>query len=191
MKRLFVAIALDKYLTKEFAKYRDLGSVIPYLRWVPIENFHITLLYIGMTVERDVEAIEESLAKVAEETAPFTLLFSGIGYAPPKRIKDMVWGYYESSEAFAALSEKIRNQLPSIIIPEDEAGEREMHIHTTLARFKDRKSPHELVALKHSHAEGAVLDVSSFSLMESVPGPNGPRYRPLRQFALRNDILPQ
>lgn len=186
VRRLFVSVSLDKTFTKALAKYRDAHRKIPYLRWVPIENFHITLLFIGMVPEFRMSEIEDALDAVAQKHRSFSLTCTGINYAPPGELKSMVWAYFEHPRSFITLIEHVAEEVRGVIEPQDslvQGVRNHVQAHATLARFRRRVPAKDHIRLRHSEVIGRELKVERMALMESISGPNGPRYRVLREFS--------
>lgn len=85
-KRLFIALPLPREARSALSKYRDaMGRETPYLRWAPVQNLHITALFLGEVAGEDTARVEEAIARVCAKAEPFSLLCGGACYAPPQR----------------------------------------------------------------------------------------------------------
>ena len=184
--RLFAAIILPGELVKTIERYRDsLGRRIPYLRWTPLIQLHITPLFIGEVSEDELPALAGELRAVALHHASFTLTIQRVGYAPPGGRARMVWAYAEPSEAFARLTDDIGEGTCRANVSPVDAFAEEKEAHVTLARFDKRVAPpRELVRLPRSGAEGATIPVTEVLLMQSRLTPSGPLYTALHHFSL-------
>ncbi|MBX4211238.1 MAG: hypothetical protein KW806_00335, partial [Candidatus Yanofskybacteria bacterium] len=92
MKRLFIALPIDKTTSKGLSKFRDsLGKDTPYIRWTPVQNFHITVLFLGDVIEEAIPLCKETIQKVIENIQPFALKIKKPIYAPPHKPTSMIW----------------------------------------------------------------------------------------------------
>lgn len=192
-RRIFTALPLDREFSKAFARYRDAYGKIPYLRWVPVKNFHITLVFIGAVDEEKMPNVFQAVESVASRTAPFALVFDSVIYAPPeRRHKSMVWGMFKDSAEYDTLVEETIAALEDTTLPEDTFARqkngkgKQKSVHTTLARFRDKKNPpRELRKLKPSGLEGKALGADRIQVMESRSHPDGVQYQLLDEFAFK------
>ena len=75
MIRLFVGLDLPENLGERLTGLR---GQIPGARWIPRENLHITLRFIGEVDEETAADLEASLVKV--DAPPFELILRDVGY---------------------------------------------------------------------------------------------------------------
>src|SRR3954452_26971 len=73
--RLFVAIDLPWTLRERLASLSGVG--IPGARWVPVENLHLTLRFIGDTPGHRAEDIDHALAALRGRS--FSITLAGVG----------------------------------------------------------------------------------------------------------------
>jgi len=184
--RLFVSIPLERHFSSVFAKYRDIHGRIPYLRWTPEKKLHITLMFIGSVPATQVDTVSSVLASVVPQHVPFSLTLRKVSYAPPEHIADMVWAYFEQSDALDALAHAVHRGLCDAgVIPADsfKNGRDQLMPHITLARFTDAQV-RRLHDLRRTDLEGHQMLVEDVYLMESVSTPNGSVYTPIASYAL-------
>jgi 2'-5' RNA ligase len=63
--RLFVALEIPEAVRENLAAIREnFSSIGSKLRWVPLENLHVTLKFIGSVPAEKLEAIIEALRRV-------------------------------------------------------------------------------------------------------------------------------
>src|SRR4030095_9675360 len=100
--RLFVGIALPEDVRFQLSL---LCSGLPNVRWVPPENFHITLRFIGEVDGGVSQDIDASLAGVR---APrFSLGLGGVGHFGNGGNVRVIWAGVEKSPALRHLHDKI------------------------------------------------------------------------------------
>ena len=61
------------------------------VRWIPPENLHVTLKFLGQLPEARVEVVRTALASVAAATRPFNLAAAGLGGFPNVQRPRVVW----------------------------------------------------------------------------------------------------
>src|SRR3546814_4902030 len=66
-----------------------LGGGVPGARWIPPENLHLTLRFIGEVDGATFEDIVEAMAQV--RGAPFDLALEGVGHFETARRPRMLW----------------------------------------------------------------------------------------------------
>lgn len=190
--RIFIALPIEKSFLKAFEKYRDVNGRIPYLRWPPLKNLHVTLLFLGEVPDDTVHTIESTLAEIVGRHEPYTLPFTGVTYAPPSRPPSMVWGRFAATAAHRALVADITNTAHEDGWVADRSFDptreraKSAAVHVTLARFKEKKPipPRTLMRLKETGMEGVDMPVSQVRLMQSKLTKNGAEYRLVRAFPL-------
>jgi RNA 2',3'-cyclic 3'-phosphodiesterase len=183
--RLFVALEIPETVRENLAAIRmNFSSVGLQLRWVPPENLHVTLKFIGGVPGEKLQPIIEALRSVRADK-PVQVKFSGLGGSPA----GVYWAAIESSVALKTLAAQIDQSLrPLGIVGEN----RPFHPHVTLARFKDRKILKKIDELIHKngtddHGQNLKYDFGSliateFHLMESKTLPTGPVYSKVQSF---------
>lgn len=176
-KRLFVAIPLPEEIRNVLASCSN-SMVHPDLRWVPPENLHITLLFIGNVEAEQIPDIKQKLVAVAETDA-FTLQCEAITTVKRRGKTSMVWARFKESTSFVRLAKEVSK---AIAIPPDHHP----LPHVTMARIKQRRNvPVDnslFPAINHFQFE-----VNSFGLWESQLYPKGSVYSVLEEWKLRKN----
>ena len=150
------------------------------VHWTSKENIHITACFLGDAEEERTGEIKEKLKELCVRTAPFSLAFEKISFAPPGMQARMVWAVFEESNAYRRLVEEMQKELQSFLAVEPH---KEIIPHATLARFKNPALAQEIDITKTQCALSA-FDVRSVELMESRLDPAGVRYEKLETFPL-------
>jgi 2'-5' RNA ligase len=157
-----------------------LRTDIPGARWVPTEQIHLTLAFLGEVDEAAVERLSGELARIR---APgFRLCFSGTGCFPDRRRPRVLWVGLVPHPRLKQLAAGVREAVLACGIPQDE---RPFSPHITLARLK----------LSPSRGCDAFLDrqpeqqlppfpVQEFILFQSRLTPQGALHTPVRSFPL-------
>lgn len=159
--RLFVAIDLPEEVKKGVA---GLCGDLPGARWVPMEQFHLTLRFIGEVDEGTFQAIRVALAGV--KGAPFHLALKGIGHFPPGRHPRVLWVGAEAGAPLLELQKEVELALVGAGIPPEE---RKFSPHITLARLKETPAE-KVIALEEQQRGFATpsFPVGEFYLYSST-----------------------
>src|SRR5512138_155342 len=98
MHRLFIAVDLPEEARQAVCgrKGEMAGS-----RWVPEEQLHLTLRFIGDADDALLERIGQELVKV--RPASFDLSLVGTGHFPPRGLPRVLWAGIETSPALSDL----------------------------------------------------------------------------------------
>src|SRR5207244_12577246 len=84
--RLFVAVEIPHDVRLAIgAAIEPFRKEFPKARWVPIENWHVTLKFLGRTWPRLVEWVYEQVRGVAASHDGFRVRVSGLGAFPSPR----------------------------------------------------------------------------------------------------------
>jgi 2'-5' RNA ligase len=171
MVRLFVALALPALVKTQLAL---LAGGIPGAKWVPPENYHLTLRFIGEVEHFVADEVDHALAAIR---APrFDLSLAGIGtFEKGGRIQSL-HVTAERSEALTRLQGKVETALQRIGL---EPERRRFAPHVTLART-ERADTQKLVAFVHSHSlfRTPPVPVEAFTLFSSRLGKDQAHYVP-------------
>ncbi|WP_187263050.1 RNA 2',3'-cyclic phosphodiesterase [Pontibacter beigongshangensis] len=175
--RLFVAAALPadlkEYLARESQPFRHES-----VRFVPEENLHLTLFFIGQVPHESLPDIQDRIRRTAMHHAPFVLQLQCLEPGPKPRSPRLVWARFEQHPLFEQLSKELTQQLAP-----QPPGQQKTIPHVTLARLrKDMPAPQALPTILP--AAPVQLAVSAVSLWQSELASPHPRYSILQSFAL-------
>jgi 2'-5' RNA ligase len=166
MYRLFVAVDLPREAKEALL---DICQGLPEARWVPPEQLHLTLRFIGDADDETFAAVKAALGGVKGTT--FDLALEGVGHFPPGKRPRVLWVGMERNEPLMQLAQDVELALGTAGVPPDE---RPFSPHITLARF--REPPAGGVArFEERHREFALppFTVAAFYLYSSILGPKG------------------
>jgi 2'-5' RNA ligase len=177
MIRLFVALALPALVKTQLSA---LAGGIPGARWVPPENYHLTLRFIGEIESWRAEEVDTALAAIR---APrFDLALAGVGtFEKGGRIQSL-YVPAERSEGLSRLQAKVETALQRIGL---EPERRRFTPHVTLART-DKADTFKLVSFVQTHALLRLppVAVEHFTLFSSRLGKEAAHYVPEVEYEL-------
>ncbi len=130
MVRLFVALPLPEMLRQSLAL---LGGGVPGAKWTPVQNFHLTLKFIGEVDERTADDIVSALDGVRADA--FDLSLHGIGTFEGKRGPRLLYAAGVATPELLDLEARVSAALARV--PGLEVENRRFTPHVTLARLKD------------------------------------------------------
>ena len=158
MPRLFAALPVPEEIADELSA---LQSGVPDARWVPAENFHVTLCFAGEVQGATMRDLEEELSDI--EGPPFPISIAGVEqFSSGKQPRALV-ATVERSDRLDWLQQKVSTVARNCGI---EVERRKFRPHVTLARFSSsaegiRKSfeGSSLETIKHMVAAGMGVTV--------------------------------
>jgi len=179
--RLFIAIELPTGLKKELERLR---TDIPGARWVPREQLHLTLAFLGEVAEETAGRLIAHLAKIRADS--FTLSFSEPGCFPDRQRPRVVWIGVKTEPNLLKLAAAVRQ---SVFAAGILLEERPFSPHLTLARLK-LPAAAELRAFidRQSRITLKPFSVQEFTLFQSKLTSQGAEHSPVRCFPLTDAV---
>ena len=171
VSRLFVSLDLPESLRRDLAA---LDPGIRGVRWLPPEQIHLTLSFLG-NVETDAAAdLRERLGGIA--FGSFFLPITRMGVFPQKGKPSVIWaGVGAGHPHLFQLHKRVQEAALGAGLEPDL---RSFHPHITLARCKDISAEAIRRFLKANVAyDGGLNRIESFGLFSSIHGPNGSTYK--------------
>ena len=175
--RAFVAVRLDEALQAALGvQLERLRLAAPSVAWVPAQNLHLTLRFLGGVGADTLPRVTRALEGLSGEARPFELAVGGLGAFPTAACARVIWaGLSDGRAAVARLAERVEATLAPVGF-EPEA--RPFSPHITLGRVR---APRPDPRLEAALADGAALAfgrvrVDTVWLMRSDLGAAGARY---------------
>ncbi len=168
--RLFVGLDLPWTLRERLTLMQ--GGV-PGARWVPAENFHLTLRFIGEVAAPEAEEIDLSLS--ALRGRGFSLTLAGIGTFSKGGRETALWVGVERNPALDHLQGKVETALQRAGLPPER---RRFTPHVTLARLDNSVVPDKLAAFVQARNlfRAATFEVERLTLFSSRLGKEASAY---------------
>jgi len=168
-KRLFVALDPPHEICEQLMQ---LHSALPGARWIPEEQLHLTLVFIGEVSSAAYLDICETLDTI--HFSPFTLCLQGVGFFPPRQEPKVLWVGIKSSDALVRLQRKITDRLHDLGLSLER---RKFTPHITLARLQDTpvsRLGHYLQTNNMISSEP--FPINHFTLYSSILGRKGAQH---------------
>jgi 2'-5' RNA ligase len=168
MPRLFVALEVPRNAAMSLSLLR---GGLPGARWIDVENFHITLRFIGDIDGRTADEVVDRLDRI--ERPEFQLALSGIGSFGSKKPHSIFAGVRQDPE-MVALQGEIERICQRLGLPADP---RKFTPHVTLARLRNARTEdvaHYLTG--RGNFQTSAFTVNRFVLMSSKESVGGGPY---------------
>ncbi len=168
MPRLFTALEIPRNVAMSLSLLR---GGIPGARWIDVENYHITLRFIGDVDGRTADEIVDRLDRI--DRPEFQASLTGIGSFGSKK-PHSIWAGVSPSPEIYALQAEIERICQRIGLPPDP---RKFTPHVTLARLKNCRLDdvvHYLSGRGNFHT--AAFTVPRFVLLSSKESVGGGPY---------------
>lgn len=177
MIRLFVGVGLPEDIR---ARLAGLQAGVPGARWVPPENIHLSLRFIGDVNEGEADDIHDALESV--RTRRFALSLAGVGHFESAGQVHTLWVGVDKNPDLVALRDRVESALVRIGRPPEG---RRFTPHVTLARLRDAAIGRvsTFLAVNALFRAGPIA-VDRFTLYSSAMQGHGRLYRPEADYAL-------
>ncbi|HEX9123439.1 MAG TPA: RNA 2',3'-cyclic phosphodiesterase [Actinomycetota bacterium] len=176
--RLFVAVDVPedvRALVQEAV--RPTRERFPRARWVPAQNQHVTLKFLGRTWPRLAEWVTSTVGEVAARAAPFSTRVEGIGAFPSARRARVLWAGLDDGDGRIG---GLASDLDAALASEFEPEKRAFTPHLTVARFDPPVALEDAVP----DVRGDTFDVDRLVLYRSHLQRPSPVYEILEAFPL-------
>ena len=182
--RAFIAIEFPQHIQdaieRQTARLRQtLGSDL--VRWIPAQNMHLTLKFLGDIAASHVEFLKQMLAREAASHAQFDLQIGGLGSYPTSRRPRILWVGLHAPADLVSLQKNIEAGATRLGYEQEE---RPFSPHLTIGHVRQNVNPLELPKIRaalDSIQLGSIgtARVDSVHLIKSELQPNGSVYTKL------------
>lgn len=181
---MFVAVDLPPDVKDELWRARaDLQERIPAVRWVPRENLHLTLSFLGSVDDSQVIAVSGAIADAVSSMVDFPVSLDRLGACPSEARARVLWvGLSDPAGGLESLAGSVSGKLGAAAPAES----RRFRSHVTLGRLA---GPRE-VDLSGYHVAPLRFLVDRVVLFESRLGGGAPQYEGLATFPFRRRPRP-
>lgn len=186
--RAFLAVELPDDVRSAVVRVADaLRSVVAgRARWVPPENVHLTLKFLGNVPEEGLARLLRALVPRVARTQPFEVGLGGVGAFPNARAARVLWvGIADGAPELARLARQLDAASARAGVPRER---RPYHGHLTLARLRE---PARVALERVDPPDPLRFAVDEVVLYRSDNDGDGPRYTPLARLPLGEGREPE
>ncbi|HKJ28097.1 MAG TPA: RNA 2',3'-cyclic phosphodiesterase [Anaerolineales bacterium] len=179
--RSFIAVDLPESLfdslSETSAQLQEMLDGMP-IRWVPIENIHLSLKFLGDVSERNVSMLKEILQGEADNHNTFEISVGGFGVFPNVLRPRVIWVGVEAPDELVNLQRRIDMETARLGYAPDQ---REFTPHLTFGRVSRNASSNQVrkvSSLLRNFNLGflGAARIEEVSLFRSDLGPDGAVY---------------
>ena len=178
--RTFLAIELSEAIRKEAHSYVEvIEQNCPDFRFIPPENWHLTLHFFGQIDSNQIQKLETHLPPAFSSAQPFSIQLEKLGAFPSWNQARILWiGVGGDVPQLLSLIERLNQVLQEMHF---EIEPRDYSPHITIARLKTR-NPVPAAVPKQTY-QGHVIDrVQHITLFRSDLSSKGAYYSPIKTF---------
>lgn len=175
--RLFYALPVPAELKRFLTELLAIGrSRDRSLKWVPPENLHVTLRFLGETPAVRLAALQSALREVAASQQSFRLTLGSLGAFPDLKRPRVIWiGFRGEELPINQLAASFEQAARTIGFPPETKPFRS---HLTLARVGERGVNQQLRDwMLSATIDSREILFERVTLFESVLSPHGATYR--------------
>lgn len=186
--RVFVGVPAGAAVAERIGAVRS-GFWGGAVRWVPAENLHLTLKFLGDVADAQVGAVRSALREALADSAGFSVAARGLGVFPDSRRPRVLWVGLEAPE-LARMAGRVEQALVPLGV---ERAATPFRPHVTIGRWR-RPEPggaglgEELTRWRDQ--EFGAFRVEAVTLFRSTLRPAGAEYTALEVFPLRGAASP-
>jgi RNA 2',3'-cyclic 3'-phosphodiesterase len=179
--RAFIAIEMSaeirRGLDRVASELKQRLKDVP-VRWVPVENIHLTLKFLGDVSVSNIEMLKKILAGEATRHNSFEISVGELGAFPSPRRPRVIWVKVEAPSALANLQTGVENETARLGYSREE---RPFSPHLTLGRVARNAGPADIRRIGdalESYKVGflGATPVTLVKLYRSELGPGGAVY---------------
>lgn len=154
------------------------------INWVPENNFHLTLRFLGDTTPEQLVAMHSSLEQLSNQFYAFDFQISGTGTFGSKGNPRVLFVNIQFPEVMRSLVNEIEEAVVSVGFHEELKPFRP---HLTLGRIKHLENRTRFLQIVNEipQLDYQNVRVSEFILYQSILQPSGPIYKTLKTYILR------
>lgn len=187
--RAFIAIDLPADIQSQLGRVIESlkGPKTSAVRWVPSNNIHLTLKFLGDISPANLNVLCSLLDTESQRFSPFEIEIIGLGAFPNIRRPRVVWVGMNAPSALSQLQHSIDTGTQRLGYTSEE---RSFSPHLTLGRVSHNATPRDVQQIAEILAKTTVQSlgrhiVTTVRLYRSDLNPGGAVYTPLHTSSLR------
>jgi 2'-5' RNA ligase len=181
-KRVFIGIPIGPQIKSILPIVKSAVNCNPNcIKWIPAENIHLTLSFLGNIRVKDIPHLIESLEKKITSN-DFQLTITGTGVFPSSKSPKVLWlGISKGIVELTLLQSQVEKSVREF---KDNYENNTFTPHISIARIRRLHAKIDVLPFLNSVYSPIELDVNSICLYESQLFPEGAQYTVLETFPL-------
>lgn len=151
------------------------------IHWIPKNNFHLTLRFLGETAPSQIENISIELENIAHKFSSFQFNLKGLGFFKRKGKPQILYAKIEYSPTLILLAEEIERSMLTLGFKEKI---KEFKPHLTLGKIKHLNQKDKFLSFiqksEETHLQKVTL--SEIIFYQSIIHSDGPEYKAIKNF---------
>lgn len=182
--RCFIAVEIPADIKKQIRSVQEHFEKFDNMTLVNPELFHSTLLFLGELDKEQVEEAKKVISDIVKSGEPVRCRIRGMGVFPDRRYLKVIWIGITECDALFCIQKILEKNLRAKGIYH---GAREFNSHITLARVRNSKNKHEILAEvdKNQNFATGIFEINEIKFKESILSPRGPTYHDIAVYTLR------
>ena len=186
--RTFIALEIDKKIKKRIVEVQDRIKQTNSLKgkWVPKENLHLTLKFLGDTKLKFIEQIKDKIKEYSEDEHAMSYSLTHIGAFPNEKFARIIWAGIEGDNSqIINLARKLEEALFEFGFKKEK---RDFKTHITFCRTKqilDHNGFRTTLEEINKSFQPIEFIINKIILFESNLTPTGPIYSALFNYYLK------
>lgn len=183
-KRTFIAlpVPITEKLKEETDFYKKHVNGLN-IKWVEMNNMHLTLAFLGDSSVQQIELVKKRLQEIVPKYYSFNIRLTRAGAFKSLHNPQVLWWGLEAGNVLQEIHNDIKEMIKdSGFEPEN----RSFKPHLTIGRIKNFSNTHNLAAVISSRESlNEIVFADKIVFYESILMPAGPVYKPIEKYDLR------
>ncbi len=182
-KRVFIGIPIGRKIKSILPIVKSAVNCNPNcIKWIPLENIHLTLSFLGNFRVKNIPHLIESLKKKITSN-DFQLTITGTGVFPSSKSPKVLWlGISKGIDEITLLQSQVEKSVREF---KDNYENNTFTPHISIARIQMLHTKIDVLPFLSSVYFPIDLDVNSISMYESKLLPEGAQYSIINTFPLK------
>ena len=185
--RSFLAFELPPEIREKIgAVSKELQKTSMPVRWVKVENIHLTMIFLGSVNEDAIDEIKENVQPVVKGFSTIRTMLNGVGVFPHWRKPRVIWvGLNGEIDTLSNLRDQLQAELKMLGLREEK---RPFRPHLTIGRFKgrvDRDEELKSILDRYHDITSDLYCLKELILFKSDLRPDGAVYTRMATWPLR------
>ena len=181
-KRVFIGIPVGCKIKSILSIVKSAVNCNPiHIKWIPLENIHLTLSFLGNISNKDLPSLIQSVEKkITSNNFQFTI--TGTGVFPSSKSPKVLWlGISKAIDELTLLQSQVEKSVREL---KDNYENNIFTPHISIARINKGSRKIDVLPFLNSVYSPIDLDINFISMYESKLFPEGAQYIELETFPL-------